>query len=356
MLKLRILIVISILFSSIITWCQRNDGLVNIREAGNMAEAFEKVFYYKLHKFPFKQIIVLDKRFDSSKLGYTNSGFIKGYSKITLDQSWSATLNSYFINNLDSSSNKSLIIVLKSFWLQRGALDHLVQKKITKTGMAGSGDYGGVYPSDGGACIADMDIYVQSDSTLQALFRIEDVFINMSKRYRRSSLDQFFFLPFDSIARRLNGLSVPDVLAKKRRLSWTEVHNHYDERFKLTILLDGAIKKGVFKTFDDFRQNKPSETNFRFVNGRVTDELYVGDKGNEDIITEYWGFYDGKDLYIQTGLSAFKAIRQQDTFEIFGAKSVNNYHNDPGQNDIRFTGYEIERKILQLNMNTGKIY
>lgn len=349
MLKSKFLFVLLVVLSSIISRGQQNDGIKYIRNAGVVVEAFEKITYYKKQQMPFKQVIVIDKRFDSSKTGYATTGFLQGYAKVVLKQSWSATLNNYFQNNLTPSSDKSLVIVLKSFWLQRGAMEQLVDKKIAKIPVASNGEYGGI-------CSADMDIYVQSDSSLQALFRIENNFMNLAVRYQKSRIDEFFFLPFDSIARRLVDLNVPEVLTKKRKLTWKEVNDYYDQRFDIPVLKDTGIKKGVFKTFDEFKQNKPYISSFKFVNGRITDELYSTDNGREDIITEYWGFYDGKDLYIQAGLSAFKAIRQHNSFELFGSKIIGNYHNNPSQNDIRISGYEINRKILQVNMNTGKIY
>jgi hypothetical protein len=347
MLQGRPFLTIILLFSFITVFAQRNDGTRYIRNAEEFSVNFEKDTYYRQQVMPFNKIIVVDKRFDSSKVGYTTAGFLQNYSKIVLTRSWSDITTHYFKKHLDSTSNKSLVIVLKSYWLQKGAINHIVQKKIVKTNVSGT-EYGG-------SCIADMDIYVQTDSTLQALFRIDDVFLDLKSNYQKSTIQYFFFLPFDSIARRMATISVPEILAKKRKITWKEVNDHYDERFKLPVLAD-SIKRGVYRTFDDFKQNKPAITSFKFVNERVVDNLYHGDKGTGELITDYWGFFDGRDLYIQAGLSAFKAVRQQDTFELFGSKVINNYHNSPGLNEIRVIGYDVDRKILQVNMDTGKIY
>ena len=331
-------------------YAQRDDGLQYIKNAGTAHESFEKITYYKNTRIPFHNIIVVDKRYDSSKTGYTTTGlFQNGNAKITIKETWSSILNKYFEKNLDASSPSSLVIVLKSFWLQKGTVEHLVNKKVIKKPISGS------YMDEGGCATAELDIYVQTDTSLQALFRIDTSFLNLATRYNKNRVEDFFFLPFDSIARRLHTTNVADLLSKKRKLSWDEVHTYYDNRFSIPALKE-PIKKGVFRSFSDFKNNKPFETNFKFTNGRVTDELYIVGNGTEELVSKYWGFYDGNHLYIQAGLSAFKTIRQQNTFELYGSKHLTNYHNNGGQNDLRVAGYSIDRQILQLNMDTGELY
>jgi hypothetical protein len=57
--------------------------------------------------------------------------------------------------------------------------------------------------------------------------------------------------------------------------------------------------------------------------------------GRKRLVPEYWGFCNGESLFIHTGFNAFEALKQQSTFEIFGAKHVSNYHNNPQQGDIK---------------------
>jgi hypothetical protein len=109
-------------------------------------------------------------------------------------------------------------------------------------------------------------------------------------------------------------------------------------------------------TFEDFKKNKPVNVEFRLKRGNITDELYKGSGQNEELVTDYWGFFDGSSLYIKAGFSAFKAVRQQNTFEIYGAKQIGNYHDNPEPGGININSTAIERKILQVNMDTGELY
>ncbi|MEO5945709.1 MAG: hypothetical protein ABIP79_02755 [Chitinophagaceae bacterium] len=97
-------------------------------------------------------------------------------------------------------------------------------------------------------------------------------------------------------------------------------------------------------------------TNFKFTNGKVTDELYLVNNGKDELLTDFWGFNDGKKLFIKLGFNIFPAVPQQNTFEVFGAKHISNYHNNPKQGDIKITSMDLDLKILQLNMETGKFF
>jgi hypothetical protein len=102
---------------------------------------------------------------------------------------------------------------------------------------------------------------------------------------------------------------------------------------------------------------KISVTNFRFHPGKITDELYTGSGKDERLLTDYWGFYDGKQLFIRSGFNAFPAVRCGNSWEVYGAKHISNVHNNaqPGQL-IRINSMELFRKIMQVNMETGVFY
>ncbi len=340
---------------------QVKENLEVVNKSTVIKGSFEGAAYSKSDRLPFREIIVFDKRYDTSKTGYMPVS-AKNYSRVEINQSWSSLLNSYFKKNLDSQSNKSLVIFIKSFWLQAGPPSQLVKSKVSKeSGFAIGNPFSNERGTLMGSCSAALDMFVQTDSTLQALFKLDTCFLNMS-RYKKNKLDDVFFLPFDSLARKLQSTLIPEVVAKRKKLSWTEVHNYYNNRFSLPILSNTQINKGVFHRFEDFRLNNPSSAQFSFKNGKLTDELYIVSGGQEQLITEYWGFFDGKDLYIQAGMSAFKAVRQNNTFEFYGSNQVSTYFSStrtsimqrPG--DISFLSSGMVKTIFQVNMDTGKVY
>jgi hypothetical protein len=68
-------------------------------------------------RLPFEDVRVLDKRFDTSKLGYLFGG--SQYKNIILKPSLTSSIEDYFRKNFISSSvsGKVLVVVLKTFWM-----------------------------------------------------------------------------------------------------------------------------------------------------------------------------------------------------------------------------------------------
>lgn len=337
---------------SILLSAQRNDGLRNITDAQPLSESFKESSYYEKQKLPFRDIVVIDKRFDTTKIGYTNGSSYK----IQLGNSWTGILNDYFKFNLDRTSDRTLVIAIRSFWMQRGLLDKIQDKKVVMKDLSRRTEGDMVKLDNGGSCYANLDIYSRSDSSFQALLNIDMCFINASRNFRRNTLNEFFFLPFDSVMRKIAKTDVPDLLNKRRKISAQELTASYANRFDVPVLKDGTPKKGIFVTFDDFKKNTPRDVPFRVKEGSVTDEVYIRNGQTEEVLTNYWGFFDGTDLYIRGGYSVFKAIKQQMTFEIYGSKQISIYHNNAEAGDLKLVSSGVERKILQVNMDTGELY
>jgi hypothetical protein len=131
-------------------------------------------------------------------------------------------------------------------------------------------------------------VYSESNSNFKPLSRIDTFFVNPGKIKKRTA-DNFFFLPFDSLAKRISETNIGALLKQKRILSWKQISEHYDARFNIPILKDSVIKNGIFLSFEDFKQNKPLETNFRFSNVKLTGELYIVNNGEEKVSSRILG-------------------------------------------------------------------
>ena len=69
---------------------------------------------------PFKNVVVIDNRFDTSKLGYIKDS--RKYEKLNLTNGLPGTMqqviHSTLQNNMDASSNSSLYIFINHLWIQ----------------------------------------------------------------------------------------------------------------------------------------------------------------------------------------------------------------------------------------------
>ena len=204
--KINYVLLVFVLIAPLVLPAQKDETL-HIKNSKENFYSFENIRYFRDHKLPFRQIVVLDKRFDTTKTGYTYDNLSNTYTKIILKRNWSEILNGYFSGNLDTNSTQVLFIVIQSFWMQSGTRAEV--QRIYKTNNLYQAD-----PDRGGYCVAELDLFVQSDSNFQALFKIDTTFLSLSN-FSKSKLDYFFFLPFDSMAMKLNTISVSQNFSTK---------------------------------------------------------------------------------------------------------------------------------------------
>jgi hypothetical protein len=327
---------------------QSKERTDHIREAGSFKKDFLEKNSYPGEKIPFNRIIVYDYRYDSSKLGYlARVATGSAYSSIQSKHDWATNLNHYFRDILDPGSNRSLVFVIKTFWMQQGIIDETLNKKVVAKAAMERADQGGF-------CRAAIDVYIQTDS-LTPYFQVEDSFLELFN-FRPGNLEAFYYLPFDSIARRIKTTD-PASLKKPKNRSLADVAAYYQKRTDLPILRDTITRRGIFRTFQDFKNNRPSEEKFKIRRSKLTDELYVVNGNEESLLIDFFGACDESGLYIKVGYGICTAVRSQNTFEVHGAKHISNYHNNPQQGELlRLNSMNLDRKILQLNMDTGIFY
>src|SRR5258705_1587069 len=114
MIKRNYVLLVFVLMGPFVLPAQKDETRF-IKNSKESFYSFENIHYFRDHKLPFNQIIVLDKRFDTTKTGYTYDNLSNRYSKIVIQKTWSEILNEYFRPNLDTNSRQVLFIVIQSF-------------------------------------------------------------------------------------------------------------------------------------------------------------------------------------------------------------------------------------------------
>jgi hypothetical protein len=301
-------------------------------------------------KIAFKNILVIDERFDTSKIGYFRRAK-NFYYQLKLKTCWDTILNNYYSNVLDVSSKLELVIVLKHYWKQFS---------VFSSGYGLDERSMFLYPSP---LITEVDIYAKSDSGYLSLFRIEKVYEELYLGKVKQKLIGNFFLPFDSVMNRLSKTDVLALLPKRKLISKESFSNYYGQRKKFSILIDSTINKGVFYTCEDFKNNKPADIAYTIKKGKMTDEVYITQKGEEKVLADFWAVYDGKKLLVRLGLNLFTAVRIKNTFEVFGGGLVTSVGGGQwvSSASIAFqlpysSKTEVFYQVLQLDLDKGKWY
>src|SRR5258706_5616319 len=175
-------------------------------------------------------------------------------------------------------------------------------------------------------------------------------------------------MPFDSLIQKINSMDVEATLGTKKKFSTDDIKQNYQKRFEIPILSMNRVSRGIYLSFDDFKNDKPSYPRFKFKISKYSADVTVGQNGKEIILTDYWGFFDGADYYIKPGLLPFKAIRRGNTFDLFGSLQGDDHNfiigilGNAGRLDAGTSGYVsvpqsyVPIYPLQVDMETGSVY
>lgn len=155
-----------------------------------------------------------------------------------------------------------------------------------------------------------------------------------------------------------------------RKLSWQNINDYNVSRFNLPIL-SKPMQKGIYRSFEDFKNNKPSSIEFSVDKNKTGDYLYVKNEKGEDILfTDLWGYCDGQDMFIFSANNYFKLHRSHNGFKIYGAKDFSSKRNlranfglldmvSPNSNYAKSktaTKYYLAKNFFQLDMESGELY
>jgi hypothetical protein len=310
--------------------------------------------YEKETRLPFGKIVVIDERFDTSKLAYIQRGKT-AFGRAILPTTWDNILNRHFKKVLDSSSSNDLIIVVRTFWIAANNSGSLPRHKVDETGLGVIEEF-----------VTALDVYWHKDSVFKALYRIENNNQFVFKDFVTGDGRSFFFLPFDSVFNRLFNSDINKLIASKKEITAGAFREYYFNRKNIPILNESNINTGVYLTFNDFKQNQPAKIQYRVDRGKATDEVYLIKNGKEKLLVDFWAVFDDKKLFIKHGLNIFEAIKQNNTFEIFGGNQIVTRYfgggggpvsSDPSQFQTPFkTGNKILKSMMQLNMDDGILY
>jgi hypothetical protein len=157
-------------------------------------------------------------------------------------------------------------------------------------------------------------------------------------------------------------MDVEKSLLHKKEFPQSDIHTNYQSRFNLPVLNTPQLSRGIFLTFDDFKNNKISYPDFKLKTSKLSTDVTITQNDKEVILTEYWGYYDGKYLFVKPGLVPFRMIRQGNTFDLYGSLRGDTYaYSSTTSTKIGLVTFNNSQSFLpayplQVDMETGKVY
>jgi hypothetical protein len=134
-------------------------------------------------------------------------------------------------------------------------------------------------------------------------------------------------------------------------------HNIYDTH---------QYTKGVYKSFEEFRNNAPSETGNVIIKGKTnaaqvyllsapTELLYIDSTGKEKKIKKYWGYCDGANIFVRdNGLQKIDEIGYYCIYQVRAISSSTPNRATEGMIFPNTPPAIVSKKVI--NLATGDFY
>ena len=311
-------------------------------------------------KAEISNIIVIDARFDSSSLGFYQTNGRNHYSIVSgtgLPGQISNFLEKYLMAISNGINGVNIVLVLKKLRLTNECIEEEVEgvHKKTPTGNWLKG------------VIAKFEFYCSYQDGYTPLYRYDSVFSGISniKDYAWEYLQYALTASVQKlIMADLNNLS-----SLRKKMSLQGIIDYNMQQFNIAIIGTNVYNKGVYKTFDEFKANSPSISNYVIRKDDLTETIFIKNENGDYPIRDAWGYCDGTNLYIKSADNYFRLFKNQNTFLCYGAKDLSRNRYVKAGNIIMLgvlgggigkgnkkVSYKIDRKLYQLDLETGEIY
>ena len=282
----------------------------------------------------FKFIQVEDVRFDTTHIGIyskaTNgfvSSMINNY-KINLEGGLGNSFSNYLNHSFKSqpgTQDREVVCFIKSLYIVRR--DTMVENNS-------------MYNKYGDMNFT-AEVFLHSGNNYYAAFKIDTVLyslINIKKKQIGEDMQQNLLIPALQLLKKTISQTNWDDIVKRKTFTENFVKTHYfKERFQIPVLSQ-PCKKGIYRTFAEFRNNAPSIENFKIEKEKFKTILLSDADGNLIPTTRMFGYCDGEKYWILMGNFPFPMIRVSNGFEFF------------------LTVDKRIKLLLALDMEKGKVY
>lgn len=253
---------------------------------------------------------IIDARISKNNIGWVQRGPVNSRREANLEKGFKPELTDFFNRNLPAQSNLPAVIV-----------------KILKFQVS---EHTTAFSEFAKAEVA-MDFIYQKDNQFYHLFRG----IGVEKRYGldvTAGHDDNIKTAIEQCLKQFSRESIEQHLAKANPATWADVSKDFLatlETHDYPILTDSVMKKGIYESFLDFRNNKAlpahnlviekvNRTSKQLQNIYEVKPYLLEADGSKKPLKHVWGFSDGENLYIHHNKDYFLIDRDGNTFSFYG--------------------------------------
>ncbi|MFT3934234.1 MAG: hypothetical protein QM726_11500 [Chitinophagaceae bacterium] len=287
---------------------------------------------------------------------------------ITLNEGLQLEVARYFKRTIGFPHKENLpgiLMVIKKLWMS----DEL---NLDGAVTSGNGRFAGPGAIDVWTSGVDVRIefYLKDQESYYPLYRYDSVVtkaVTVSE-YANEFIELALWLSIQKLKQMDSKI---EAIKGRHKFSWQEIAQHNKDCFNMPALTDTVLRKGVYMTFEEFKNNNPSQTSFEIRKDKLIDVIYIKQNDGSDYAPrEVWGYCDGENAYIKSANNFFVLQRSANAFYIFGAKSIKRTEHSnsgtPGYFDNSTTAMvpyhyntsktQIQLEPFQLDWSNGKLY
>lgn len=308
---------------------------------------------------PFAAVKVIDVRFDKSNIGCAGRTVSLGksqYKKMpaVFPDSFHHYLPLVLSNFLawDKSSNDTLVLLVKQFRLTDYFVNGMNQRYEPATLLKLS-----------------VSFYRLRNNELFKLFSVADL---LSKKWSPDTKPDRDVV---EESRAFSLLTLLRTLFENRNwqsasagFAVANVEQGIRQRFALPVLNDTVLRRGIYKSFQEFKANRPSLIAVNFVGKQEQPDAITDSFGKNIDLKNWWGACDGKKRYIffrgsinelEISDKSFKFLSYMKNGDLAGAPGFGDYAPQTGIVPallVKAKDNSTTRSYFYLNMDEENVY
>jgi hypothetical protein len=260
----------------------------------------------------FSHFEVIDQRPDTARIGihagrYRSAGTFNRQMVFSrpVAAEIAAYLNQHFAR---PGAPYTGLIVLRTLWLSdasyiREELMKAPEKRFERTKIR-----------------LKAEVYAARDSVYIPVFRFDSLYASTKGSYTRFSKDLTGIL--DQLADS-SSLVIAGRRESGRFISFDEIRAFNQSRFDIAICKDSLLRKGVYASFEEFRNNTPSILNYDIKKDEENLLIYIKETGGRTYYSHSaWGYCDGKNIFIMKDGVLRPAWREGKAWYFFGKTKI----------------------------------
>ncbi|WP_276504273.1 hypothetical protein [Terrimonas pollutisoli] len=313
---------------------------------------------------PVTSIRVYDSRFDTSCLGIIKNGVSSRLRLLKSRRNLRHELKAFFTHLADPILKDSVDVELCCFVKKLILSDHIVTD-VNEEKKLSAKKYD---TEENGGLLFIAEFYAWVNNYYIPLCRF-DTILGGDKNIIRGG-DQYLQDALKASLQKVATVNWEKAMLKNNKLSRDKISEYNNTRFNLAIL-NSHPAKGIYRNFEDFKNNTPLPIEYTLDKNKTGDFLYVkNEKGEDTLYMNLWGYSDGKDMFIFSASNFFKLHRSNNGFKIYGAKDFTSKRNlranfglidlvSPNSNYSKSqtrSKYYLIKSFFILDMETGELY